>query len=202
MDHSAPLGKGAHSKTTTSKAPQSNHKSNVVLSGIKECPKGTPKLDRFKQDFDNVTEVLHAADPDFHKHAVKDCFRLGKFKETANRPRSLLVKFHPPLDALSILSNKRSLPKGIILKPDMTQEEKHADSLLLQERWRLIQSGTPRTSIKISHSTIYVNKRKHGQVLNSAFCLTPLSDNNNNSPTTEESYSPNHDLTSDSRSHI
>ena len=120
---------------STSKATQSDCKFNVVFFGIKECPKGTPKLDRFKQDLDNVTEVLHTADPNFHKHAVKDCFRLGKFKETANRPCSLLVKFHCLLDALSILSNKRSLPKGIILKPDMTQEEKQADSLLLQEYW-------------------------------------------------------------------
>ena len=39
--------------------------------------------------------------------------------------------------ALSILSNRNSLPNGIILKPDMNREERDADALLLKERWRL-----------------------------------------------------------------
>ena len=150
---------------------------NIVLSGIKECPKRTPKLDRFKQDLDNVTNVLHSVDSDFNKQNVWDCFRLGKFKENATRPRSILIKFHQHLDAMSILSNKSSLPNGIVMKPDMTREERKADSLLLEERWCLIQSGVPKTSIKISHSTIYISKLIHGQVTNSVFSLTPQSDN-------------------------
>ena len=103
--------------------------------------------------------------------------RQGKFKANATRPRSILVKFHRQLDAISILSNKTSLPNSIIIKPDMTREERKADSLLLQD------SSVPKSSIKISRFTIYVNKCQHGQVINSAFCLTPQPSTSNKSHT-------------------
>ena len=114
---------------------------SIVVSGIKECPKGTSRMDRFKQNINNVANLIQAVDPDFHKQSIHDCFRLGKFKENATRPRSILVKFNRYLDAMFVLSNKPSLPNGIIIKPDMTREERNADSLLLQERWPLIKSA-------------------------------------------------------------
>ena len=132
LGHSASAGT-THDTTPTSKPSQLDRKSNIVLCGIKECPKGTGKLDRFEQDLNSVADVLHSVDPDFVKQSIQDCFRLGKFKENASRPRSVLIKFHCSLDAMSILSTKSSLPNGIILKPDMTQEERNTDSLLLQE---------------------------------------------------------------------
>ena len=56
-------------KATGSSISQVERKFNIVLSGIKECPKGTPKgtpkLDRFKHDFDNVVDVLHTVDTEF-----------------------------------------------------------------------------------------------------------------------------------------
>ena len=162
LGHSAPVTKPTQDPPTK-EVSQVDRKSNIVLSGIKECPKGTPKLDRFKQDLDNVADILHSVDTDFHKQNIRDCFRLGKFKENSTRPRSILIKFHRSLDAMSILSSKKSLPSGIVMKRDMTREERNIDSLLMQERWRLIQSGVPKSTIKINHSTIYVNKCKHGQ---------------------------------------
>ena len=115
---------------------QVDQKSSIVVSGIKECPKGTSRLDRFKQDINNVANLIQAVDPDFHKQNISDCFRLGKFKENATRSRSILVKFQRHLDAMSVLSSKSSLPNGVIIKPDKTHEERNADSLLLQEHWR------------------------------------------------------------------
>ena len=192
--HSASTNLVAHNITPTEKISQVDRKSNIVVSGIKECPEGTSKLDRFKQDVDSVADLLHTVDPDFYKQSIRDSFRLGKFKPNATRPRSILVKFHRQLDAISILSNKTSLPNGIIIKPDMTREERKADSLLLQERWRLIQSGVPKSSIKISRFTIYVNKCQHGQVINSAFCLTPQSSTSNKSHIIKKSAPPNQDM--------
>ena len=125
----------------------------------------------FKHDLDNVVDVLHTVDTEFQKQNVRDCLRLGKFKENASRPRSILIKFSCSIDAMSILSNRNSLPNGITLKPDMNREEREADFLLLKERWRLIKSGVPKTSIKISRSHIYVKKQKHGEIINSIFCL-------------------------------
>ena len=138
LGHSVSAGTASHDTTPTSKPSQLDRKSNIVLSGIKECPKGTGKLDHFKQDLNNVVYVLHSVDPDFVKQNIQDCFRLGKFKENATCPRSILIKFYRPLDAMSLLSTKSSLPNGIVLKPDMTQEERNTDSLLLQEHWHLM----------------------------------------------------------------
>ena len=47
-------------------------------------------------------------------------------------------------------------PSGI--KSDLSPEERHRDSVLLKERWRLIQSGIPRSEIKIWDSRLYVKK--------------------------------------------
>ena len=117
-------------------------------------------MDHFKQDLNNIADVLYSVDPDFVKQSIQDCCRLGKFKENTSRPRLILIKFHHPLDVMSILSTKISLPNGIVLKLDMTRKERNADSLLLQERWRLIQSGVPKISIKINCSIIYANMDK------------------------------------------
>ena len=51
----------------------------------------------------------------------------------------------------------------------MSPEEKSIESLLLKERWSLIQSGHHRKQIKLSGNQIFVNGQLHGKVINSAF---------------------------------
>ena len=114
LNHLAPVNNNVHNvppkeKVSHSSIFQAEQKCNVVLSGIKECPKGTPKLDRFKYDLDNVVDVLHTVDTEFQKQNVRDCLRLGEFKENASRPRSILIKFSYSIDAMSIFSNRNSL---------------------------------------------------------------------------------------------
>ena len=53
----------------------------------------------------------------------------------------------------------------------MSQAERFTESLLLKERWRLIQSGTNRKSIRIQSTNIYVDDKLHGRVHNSLFEL-------------------------------
>ena len=54
-----------------------------------------------------------------------------------------------------VLSKKGSLSHPLAIKPELSPEE---DSVLLKERWRLIQSGIPRSEIKIWDSRLYVKK--------------------------------------------
>jgi len=49
----------------------------------------------------------------------------------------------------------------------MTKDEKLVESILLKERWALIQKKTECKSIKISGSKIFVNNKLHGEVKNS-----------------------------------
>ena len=58
------------------------------------------------------------------------------------------------------------------IKPDMSREQRLLESILMKERWGLIQSGVARKSIKIR---LFVNNKLHGQVINSKFqCESPI----------------------------
>lgn len=51
----------------------------------------------------------------------------------------------------------------------MSPEERLRDSILLKERWSLIQSGISRRDIKIRKSHLYVKNKLYGQYKNSVF---------------------------------
>jgi len=56
-------------------------------------------------------------------------------------PRPVLVMFIQISDVSSFLSEKDCFGHLFSIKPDLTPEERHCDSLLLKERCCLIQSG-------------------------------------------------------------
>ena len=91
--------------------------------------------------------------------SIKDFHRLGRYKEKQDRPRPILVKFLSTLDANAILSNRSNVSSPIIIKPDMDKEERDTESMLLSERWNLIQSGIDRKLMKIRNKQIYVNNQ-------------------------------------------
>jgi len=89
---------------------------------------------------------------------------------------------------ISILLSKatKALPQGIKIKPDMTREERHIKSLLLKERWSLIQSELDHRAIRIRFDKIFVNNKLHGRVLNSScvphhpqICVSGMDTSNN-----------------------
>ena len=84
---------------------------------------------------------LSAIDSSMKSHAVKDFYRLGKFKPGTKKPRPLLVKFLRSADTANILRNKAQLSSPIYIKPDLTHEERIQESMLLKERRSLIDKG-------------------------------------------------------------
>ena len=75
-----------------------------------------------------------------------------------------------PLDVSLLLSKARSLPKNIRIIPDMAQDERLVESLLLKERWSLIQThGIECKAIRIRYNKIFVHNKLHGQVFNSSY---------------------------------
>ena len=117
----------------------------------------------------SVVSVLSGVDNAIQSQSIKDVYRLGKFKPDPKRSRPILVKFIRAADASSILSKKGSLSRPLVIKPDLSPEERLRDSVLLKERWSLIQSGTPRGDIKIRDSRLYVKKRLYGHFDKSKF---------------------------------
>ena len=113
--------------------------------------------------------MVSGIDSNVHSQAIKDCFRLGKYDPQHKRPRPILVKFIRTLDVSSILSKRSVLSPPINIKPDMFPEERLRDSILLKERWSLVQSGISRNDIKIRKSHLYVKNKLYGQYQNSVF---------------------------------
>ena len=153
----------------------------MVIYGITECPKGTSRSERLTQDLSEVVTVLSKVSSSIESQAIKDCYRLGKFNPQKHKPRPILVRLIRIADVNCILSNRRVLSSPIIIKPDMTPEERHRESVLLKERWNLIQAGIPKNVIKIQESRLYVKNRLHGQFKDSIFVPSSTSQTNGSS---------------------
>ena len=90
--------------------------------------------------------------------------RLGKFKarQSAQGPSS--SNFLEILMS-TILSNRNLISSPIVVKPDMTKEERDIESKLLSQRWNLIQEGVDQKSIRIRRNQLFVNNQPHGQII-------------------------------------
>ena len=132
--------------------PSSRRRSNLILSGLPESCKGTPRYLRTSQDLECAGEILSSIDSLVTVNTICDCFRLGKYKENHSRPRPLLVKLSRPSDVQSILMGRKNLASrpGIGIKPDLSADDRKIESLLLKERRSLIVSGVERKNIRIS----------------------------------------------------
>ena len=92
---------GAHAAAASSSGEK---KFNLVFLGIAECPKGTGFHERLRLDHASISSVLQSAGPDVSTVSIRDCQRLGPYKDQPSRPRPLLVKFNSSRDVLSVLS--------------------------------------------------------------------------------------------------
>ena len=146
-------------------------KFNVVVYGIPESPPSTDRQSCQKHDVEHVLKSLSEIDDEIRSSAFKDIYRLGKFADNRTKPRPLLVKFLRSIDASNVLRNKTKLKPGIFLKPDMSAEERAKESLLLKERWSLIQKGVERKRIKLRNFSIFIDNKVHCKVEGSQLVL-------------------------------
>ena len=148
---------------------QEDRKFNVVIYGIKECSKGTPRNERLNHDLDKVTSIVTQGENSVSPLSIRDLLRLGKYHDQSKKPRPILVKLNRTIDVTTLLIKARSLPKEIRIKPDMSHEERLTESLLLKERWSLIQTGIKRKVIRIRANKIFLKNKLHGQIIDSSF---------------------------------
>ena len=153
----------------TNRPSDGDHKFNVVIYGIDECSKGTPRRERLDHDLDKVTTIVTEAESSINPLSIRDLIRLGKYREQSKKPRPILIRFNRAIDTSLLLSKASKLPKDIKVKPDMSHEERHIESLLLKERWHLIHKGTDRKTIKIRSNKLFVQNKLFGEVTNSIF---------------------------------
>ena len=186
-DTSAALDKHPDKK----QPPIQDRKCNVVVYGIDECPQNTSRNARLQKDTDAVTKLFGSIEVTVEPSLILDCYRLGKYNPQKSKPRPILVKLQRAIDASSILANRGQLSSPIFIKPDLSPAELEIESILLKERWNLIEAGHQRKSIRINSRTrkIYLNNQVFGKVENSKFVhsaqCAPLQSSNNQSPTNQ-----------------
>ena len=71
---------------------QDDRKFKVVIYGISECSKGTPKHKRLKHDLDKVTQIATEGDNSISPLSIRDLFRLSKYCDQSSKPRPILVR--------------------------------------------------------------------------------------------------------------
>lgn len=147
-------------------------KFNILIFGIKEDNKGTPKHIRDHNDLASASQILSSVVSSLNANSIRDCFRLGSYKSNQDRP--VLAKLMRSSDVQAILANRKNLASmpGISIKPDLPPEVRKIESMLLKERRSLIDSGVERKVIRIRGNTLFVNDIKHGSVMNNAFKQT------------------------------
>ena len=63
------------------------------------------------------------------------------------------------------MAKRGKLAQPFYIKPDMTKGKRQVESILMKERWELIQSGVPRNQIKVRNSVLCVRNKMHGRVI-------------------------------------
>ena len=121
---------------------------NVLVYGLEECKEGTSRLVRQREDMDKVVCLFSGVDESLSSSSTKDHLSLGKYIKKSTKPRPILVKFAQSDDILCVLTKSKDLKKPIFMKPDLSPLQRKHESILLKEKWSLIQSGESRNSIK------------------------------------------------------
>ena len=107
---------------------------------------------------------------------VRDCVRLGRYGGGQGRPRPILVKFNSTKDVSAIMSCKSRFHSGnssIMIKHDLSKEERQLESLLLRERRRLIDDGFERKHIRIRGTKLFLHSKLIGQASSTGFIVHP-----------------------------
>ena len=113
-------------------------KFNLIFHGISKSPSGTSFAERLDNDFAAVTDVSDSFCPNINS-AIRDCICLGKFRAGQAKPHPILVKFNNIKAVRSILlSHSNSDRSGVVIKQDVSKEERSINSILLKERYRLV----------------------------------------------------------------
>ena len=118
-----------------------------------------------------VESVLVDIDGSLKSSSIKDCYRLGRYRADQEKPRPILVKLVWIEGVSKVLANRWAVKSSIVVKPDMTQDERIRESTLLKHRSNLIKSGIPKRAIKISRANIFVNNVEYGPYSQSGFVL-------------------------------
>lgn len=76
----------------------------------------------------------------------------------------MLIKMNRSIDVINI--PHKNLPTQLVIKPDLSPKDHHLDSILIKERWSLIQSGQNK---KIQSTKLYLKGNLYVSIIDSKF---------------------------------
>ena len=142
---------------TNNRSDQRDRKFNVIVFGLPEHPKGTSSdcVERNSLDEEAIARSIQQQVPLFILANIRDSYRLGKYKDSQERPHPILVTLNRASDSSTILS-KRS-QGDVYFKSDLPPEVRHTQYLLRKERKSLIDKGlAKRGSIRLRRNNLYI----------------------------------------------
>ena len=118
------------------KASHTDRKLNLVFYGIPECPTGTSFHEQLESDCNAVLSFANSTDSvPLPTNTIKDCFRLGKYQQSSQVPRPLLVKFNSVKTVNTLLHkslNNHSSSNSIWVKRELSKQEMKVNHILLK----------------------------------------------------------------------
>ena len=128
------------------------------MHGIPECEQGSTRASRQLEDLNKVVSAISTVVESIDENSIRDHFKLGKFRPNAPKPRAVLVKLIHSCDVAKVLSMVSQVKRPIQIKPDLTRSQRSREAILLRERWKLIQQGVSRKSIRLrGYNSLYVS---------------------------------------------
>ena len=85
------------SRSATPSESSNDCRFNIIIFGIPEYDSGTSCFTRMAQDSANTMSTLQKIDSNLSESVVRDCFRLGKYKQNNSRPRPIWQNSVEPL---------------------------------------------------------------------------------------------------------
>ena len=168
--HQLPLNPPPSTQSEQLPQVDTSRKFNLIFHNISASPSGTSFAERLDKDLAAVTAISGSHCPDINP-AIWDCIRLGKYRVGQSQPRPILVKFNNIKVVRSVLFGHSNTDRsGVVIKQDLSKEERHITSILLKERYRLVsEDNVEKGMIKIRGPKIFVNNRLHGTLQSGTF---------------------------------
>ena len=113
------------------------------------------------EDMDKVVGLFRGVNESLSSSFTKDHFRLGKYTKEPKRARPILVKCVWLDDVFCVLGKARERKKPTFVKSDLSLLQRKQESILLEQRWSLIQSSESQNSIKIHNSKLFLKNKLH-----------------------------------------
>lgn len=135
------------SKVTAEKL---ERKLEIRIQGIPESNE-TSQFKRMQSDESTISEILEHLN-EWDPSNISSIKRLGPFKASNNRPRSILVKFANEWTASKCLRKAhflKTFKSPVFLSKSLSSDELALEKRVLKKRWELISNGTPKEDLKI-----------------------------------------------------